>query len=147
MPNEEAWIYDLESGQARRLFEVIGPSSLRIAPNGRSIAYVSDGVVYIRPFPDGGAPIRISPQSGRNPRWRADARELFYIDGTGAIMGVPIGDEGVLAGPVRTILTASAIDAVTTDVGSTDFEPSPDGKLFHVTYSFSDPQPLTVQVS
>jgi len=99
------------------------------------VAYsVRDGV-FLRSFPGAGTPIRVSPASGRYPRWRADARELFYSDTSGAIVAVPIRDDGTLAGPPQTAIAASAVRAVTANARGVDFEPSPDGKKFYVQYA------------
>ena len=64
------------------------------SPDGRWIAYTTDETgqpnVYVQPFPGAGGKQRISPNGGRNPRWRADGRELFYLDATGTMTAVPI---------------------------------------------------------
>ena len=64
------------------------------SPDGQWIAYYTDQTgqqnVYLQPFPRAGAKHRISPNGGRNPRWRADGRELFYLDAAGAMTAVPI---------------------------------------------------------
>ncbi len=64
------------------------------APDGRWIAYVSNEAgqqdVYVQPFPGSGARHRISTNGGRNPRWRADGRELFYLADDATMMAVPI---------------------------------------------------------
>jgi serine/threonine protein kinase len=141
----EAYRYELSTGKSQRLFEIDGTTySLRFAPNGRSIAYESDEVVYLRPFPGDGVPVRVSPQGGRNPRWRADARELYYIDDTGAIVAVPIRDDATVGAPFRIVVTDAAMRAATNSISSVDFEPSPDGKTFHVTYSIVETPSLTL---
>jgi eukaryotic-like serine/threonine-protein kinase len=62
--------------------------------DGRWIAYTTDETgqlnVYIQPFLRAGAKHRISPNGGRNAHWRADGRELFYLDLNGAMTAVPI---------------------------------------------------------
>ena len=64
------------------------------SPDGRWIAYTTDETgqpnVYVQPFPSAGGKHRISPNGGRNPHWRADGRELFYLDATGAMTAVSI---------------------------------------------------------
>ena len=64
------------------------------SPDGRWIAYTTDETgqpnVYVQPFLRAGGKHRISPNGGRNPRWRADGRELFYFDATGTMTAVPI---------------------------------------------------------
>ena len=65
------------------------------SPDGRWIAYTTDETgqpdVYVQPFLRAGKKHRISPNGGRNPHWRADGRELFYLDATGMMTSVSIG--------------------------------------------------------
>ena len=63
------------------------------SPDGRFIAYSSDESgrreIYIRRFPDGGGKLQISTNGGGQPRWRADGRELFYVEAE-TLMAVPV---------------------------------------------------------
>lgn len=71
----------------------------RLSPDGRYVAYQSNVTgrteVYVRSFPDGKREWAVSSRSGRSPRWRRDGMELFYIDGSNAMIAVPVrlGDE------------------------------------------------------
>jgi len=73
------------------------------SPDGRWIAYTTDETgqpnVYVQPFLRAGGKHRISPNGGRNPHWRADGRELFYIDATGTMTAVPIDATDVFGSP------------------------------------------------
>jgi hypothetical protein len=64
------------------------------SPDGRWIAYTTDEAgqpdVYVQPFLRAGGKHRISPNGGRNPHWRANGRELFYLDATGTMTAVSI---------------------------------------------------------
>jgi Tol biopolymer transport system component len=64
------------------------------SPDARWIAYTSDETgqpnVYVQPFLRAGGKHRISPDGGRNPHWRADGKELFYLDAAGTMMAVPM---------------------------------------------------------
>jgi hypothetical protein len=87
------------------------------------------------PFPMRGTQSHlVSLGGGSYPRWRADGRELYYIDATGTLMavtldsgddlrvrGVQIGARGIFArlGPMISGLGA-------------DYAPSPDGATFLV---------------
>ena len=57
----------------------------QVSPDGRWIAYRSDesgrSEVCVQAFPPSGARWTISTEGGREPRWRGDSRELFYLDG------------------------------------------------------------------
>jgi eukaryotic-like serine/threonine-protein kinase len=54
------------------------------SPDGRFLAYCSGesstSEVYVRPFPEG-RKVRISTNSGVQPRWRHDGKELFWVEG------------------------------------------------------------------
>jgi serine/threonine protein kinase/WD40 repeat protein len=53
------------------------------APDSKAMAYVSDASgrleLYVRDFPSGDRPVRISVNGGSNPMWRADGRELYFV--------------------------------------------------------------------
>ena len=73
-PNEEKAVKLLSSGAIE--------SQGQLSPNGQWLAYVSDETgenqVYIRPFPEGSQIWRVSIDGGREPRWRADGKELYF---------------------------------------------------------------------
>jgi Tol biopolymer transport system component len=55
----------------------------RLSPDMRWLAYVSSDTgrneVYVQPFPPTGAKWQISNNGGRQPIWRADGKELFFV--------------------------------------------------------------------
>ena len=57
----------------------------KFSPDGRFVAYCSNESgevgVYVRPFPQGGARWQVSSGEGRQPRWRRDGQEIFYVEG------------------------------------------------------------------
>jgi serine/threonine protein kinase len=67
----------------------------QISPNGRWMAYISNGSdkyeVYVRPFPDVGKGEfwQVSEGGGDSPLWSPEGRELFYRSGD-AVMMVPV---------------------------------------------------------
>ena len=84
------------------------------SPDGRWIAYTTDETgqpnVYVQPFLRAGGKHRISPNGGRNPHWRADGKELFYLDAAGAMTAVPIDlTASSPAGLPRTLFPAEAV--------------------------------------
>ncbi len=56
-----------------------------LSPDGRFLAYCSDqsgeDQVYVRPFPSGEGQWLVSTNSGCQPRWSRDGKELFYVEG------------------------------------------------------------------
>jgi Tol biopolymer transport system component/predicted Ser/Thr protein kinase len=71
-------------------FEEVTP---QFSPDERFIAYVSNesgqSEIYIQAFPQGGNKRRVSVNGGLAPRWRADGKELFYVEG-GTLMATPV---------------------------------------------------------
>jgi Tol biopolymer transport system component len=69
------------------------------SPDGRFIAYSStEGgahQIFVQPFPDvGGGKWPISTRGGREPHWRGDGAELYYMDPAGTLMAVDIALDG-----------------------------------------------------
>ena len=66
------------------------------SPNGRWLAYASSRTgrpeVWVRAYPEG-VPQRISSNGGIEPRWSADGRELYFLQGN-AMMAVAVETEG-----------------------------------------------------
>jgi len=56
-----------------------------LSPNGRWLAYVSDRTgepeVWVQGYPDG-VQVPVSSSGGYEPRWSADGKELFYLQGS-----------------------------------------------------------------
>ena len=111
-------IWALPLSGDRKPFPVIhtefSESQGTFSPNVRWIAYTTDETgepnVYVQPFLRAGGKIRISPNGGRNPHWRADGKELFYIDANGAMTSVSIDAKDILpVGSPKTLFPAGVI--------------------------------------
>jgi len=118
------------------------------SPDGRWIAYTSNETgqpnVYVQPFLRAGGKYRISPNGGRNPHWRADGKELFYLAADGAMTVVTIDlTDAVAAGLPTTLFPAGAVSA------NQAFSVTKDGKRFLVSTRPQDAAatPLTVIVN
>jgi hypothetical protein len=65
----------------------------QFSPNGAWVAYQSNESdrfqVYVQPFPKGQR-IQVSTAGGVQPRWRADGKELFFLDPDYRLMSVPV---------------------------------------------------------
>jgi hypothetical protein len=68
-------------------------ANAQFSPDGRSFAYQSDESgrfeVYVAAYPSG-AKWQVSQDGGIEPRWRADGRELYYVDRDNFITAVEV---------------------------------------------------------
>jgi serine/threonine protein kinase len=74
------------TGERKPMAIVQSPSAEvepQLSPDGRWLAYTSnDGgrnEVYVQPFPSTGAKWQVSNSGGRQPLWRRDGKELFFV--------------------------------------------------------------------
>lgn len=108
-----------------------GVNQLMLSPDATRIAYISSRAgptqqVYVDTFPTfSGNPARISQLGGRHPVWRADGKELFYVDG-GTLMATPIGD------PLTNVGRGVPLFAVSQLPDGRSYAPSADGRRFLV---------------
>ena len=68
------------------------------SPDGKWVAYQSNETgrdeIYVRPFPGPGGVWQISSDGGLSPRWRADAKELYYLGPGSKLMAVGVAVQG-----------------------------------------------------
>jgi eukaryotic-like serine/threonine-protein kinase len=96
---DDMWLLDVEAQSAKLLLST--PSSERdtaFSPDGRWIAYISSETgrpeIYVAAFPGPGGRRQASTAGGRQPKWRADGKELFFLDLGGQLMAVPVRMDG-----------------------------------------------------
>jgi len=73
-----------------------------LSPDGKWLAYISDESgsyeIYVQSFTAegklGAERKRISTNGGVVPNWSSDGKELFYVDGDGRMMAVPVKTSG-----------------------------------------------------
>jgi hypothetical protein len=110
LSNNDIWILPLGGDRQPYPFATSAYNETRsqFSPGGRWVAYTSDETdrneIYVAPFPAApGTPrnaapigkVRVSPNGGTNARWRADGRELFYLESaTGTIMVAEVDGRG-----------------------------------------------------
>ena len=74
----------------------------RLSPDGRWLAYASNETgsfeIYVVPFPNAGdAKWAVSTSGGEEPVWSHSGRELFYRNGLGEMVTVPVETEPTFA--------------------------------------------------
>jgi serine/threonine-protein kinase len=103
------------------------------SPDGRWIAYVSDesgrDEVYVRGFPEPGAPRQVSEGGGREPVWARNGRELFYRLGD-RILAVPVRTGRSFEAGAPRVLFEGPFAGEQETSGSQSYDVSPDGQRF-----------------
>jgi len=113
-----------------------GKATGQISPDGKWVAYESNETgeweVFITTFPTAGGQLQVSRAGGRQPRWRGDGKEIYYLDPHGTLIAVPVTtDPGLSTGPASLLFATysrpyvSSTDLFTYDVSN-------DGKRFLV---------------
>jgi len=114
----------------------------QVSPDGKWLAYASDESgdweVYIAPLPGTGGKLQVSHGGGREPRWRADGKEIFYVSYAGyagmtkRLMAVPVNSGGELSTgtPVFLFQVPGRANVSSTDLFSYDV--TADGQRFLV---------------
>jgi hypothetical protein len=102
--------------------------------------------VFVSPFPGAGGRVQISNGGGAQARWRADGKELYYIDPDKKLMAVSINTkDGKVAAGVPHVLFQTRI--VAPRVVLFQYAVSPDGQRFLInSLPTSGAAPLTVLV-
>ncbi|MGA8223959.1 MAG: protein kinase [Candidatus Acidiferrales bacterium] len=108
-----------------------------ISPDGKWAAYVSDELgnpeVYVTTFPAGAGRWQVSRGGGKEPRWRPDGKEIFYIDPKGVLTAVPVtttADSFSTANPTPLFQVHARAPISSTDIFTYDV--SKDGQRFLV---------------
>ena len=81
-PRDDIGVFALSNAAPPRPFlhTAAGVSDGHLSPDGRWMAYVSLGEVYVTSFSDDAAgPWRISTNGGSQPRWGPNGMELYYL--------------------------------------------------------------------
>jgi eukaryotic-like serine/threonine-protein kinase len=98
--NTDIWLLPID-GQGKPspfLQTPFNETEARFSPDGHWVAYVSNETgsaeVYVTRFPGPGGKWPVSTGGGNYPRWRADGRELFYLERDGRVVAVSVASHG-----------------------------------------------------
>jgi len=121
----------------------------RLSPDGRLLAYISNASgrneVYVTDFPGPGGRWQISSEGvqavNAMPIWARDGHEIYYVDSSGKLVVVPMGNGGeIKPGSPRTILSLPR--------GISAFDIAPDGRFLVLSPIPQDTSPpITVVVN
>jgi eukaryotic-like serine/threonine-protein kinase len=103
-----------------------------ISPDGRWLAYQSNesgqDQVYVRPLnAQSGGRVQVSSTGGTKPVWARNQRELFYIDGAGALTAAPVSITGSFIAGTPTTITSTRYFSATQ---ARSYDVTPDGRRF-----------------
>ena len=118
-PHGDIGVFTVSQAKAESEFlhTPVGVSDGRASPEGRWIAYVSAGEVFVTSFPDRRGKVRISTAGGEQPRWGRDDRELYYLAADRRVMAVTFGQSPQLSHSIPVPLFDAIADnyAITKD--------------------------------
>jgi Tol biopolymer transport system component len=124
----------------------------RFSPDGRWVAYGSNETgqfeVFVLDFPAKGMRLQVSTAGGNEPRWRADGRELFYLDPTGRLMSVDVAYAPTFSlGIPRLVFQTRVFEMGNSPLRR--YAVSADGTRFLMNVPVADarPEPITVVVN
>jgi len=147
---------DNPAGQkpAALLSTPIGETQAQISPDGKWLAYVTGEpgtdqyAVNLRAFGQGAQGTwRVSAPESRaaEPRWRADGKELFYLDGRAyprhKLMAAPISLGATPSIGASTTLFEFTAGTIVPRGNQFAYSPSPDGQRFLVSANAAEAKP------
>jgi len=117
-------------------------SQAQLSPDGRWVAYASNesGIseIYVRPFPTGEGRWKVSIKQSREPRWRGDGKELFYLededypDTNLMVLPVTSGTNGSFSPGAPLMLFKRSLRIRVQDENAFQYAASADGQRFLV---------------
>jgi hypothetical protein len=121
-----------------------------LSPDGRWLAYATNQTgrieVFVQPNPPTGGKRQVSTSGGRQPQWRADGRELFFVSDTRKFFAVDVRESPGridLGTPHPLFDLPAMVNAV-----RNSYSPSRDGRRFLVNELLARaPSPIDVVVN
>ena len=122
-----------------------GFAGTALSPNGRWLAYTSNVTgtveIWVRPYPGPGAAVRVSPDSGTEPVWSRDGRELYYLSGRRMMAAAVSGGPALAIGAPRALFEAR----FATESQPPSYDVAADGRFVMLSRdNDAPPPPVTV---
>jgi eukaryotic-like serine/threonine-protein kinase len=116
-----------------------------ISPDGRWFAYASTQSgsyeVYVIPFQSESQPVRVSLDGAKQPKWRGDSRELFYLN-LNETLAPAAFEDGEVGKPESLFDTA----IVNPEENALEWEVRADGQRFIVSVPADDSATRRIRV-
>jgi Tol biopolymer transport system component len=119
-------LVSVPDGKMTTFLEGGAKRNAQISPDGKWVAYESnetgDWEVFITTFPTAGGKLQVSRSGGRQPRWRGDGKEIYYVDPHLMMVAVPVSTDPALSAgaPVELFETNSRPYISSTDLFTYD---------------------------
>ena len=126
----------------------------RFSPDGRWVVYaagdltgVAHGTLFVQPFPGPGRRRQIA-SSGWQPEWRADGKEIVFVDNTG-VWSVAVDRVGgdLAFGPPQRLFSASLRGPGGPPMAARLLAVSPDGSRFYYPQRIDEPDANVIHVT
>ncbi len=161
-PTFDLWVLPMTG--TRKPFAFLQSSFTKVwgqfSPNGRWVAYESNesgrDEIYVRRFVKPGDAAdstaaqagqwQVSTAGGIYPTWRADGKELFYIDPAGMMMAAPITVTGstVVPGTPVTLFQTNVLGGGNDNAQGRQYDVAPDGRFMINRVLDSAAAPITL---
>jgi hypothetical protein len=149
--NVDVWLITLDEPVVSRplLDADYAESDARFAPNGRWVAYVTQESgrreIALRSLSASAQRAVVTSEGGAQPVWRRDGRELYYVDLKGYFYGIPVhwNSDGTpkFDKPLRLNIPPASFGH-----WGTQYDVSPDGRVFYFMRDNADPPPTEAQI-
>jgi eukaryotic-like serine/threonine-protein kinase len=122
----------------------------QISPDGKWVAYASnesgDWQIYVTTFPGAAGKWQVSRGGGREPRWRGDGKEIFYIGPKDVLTAVEVNEEGTFSSsnPAPLFQSHGRAQISSTDLFSYDV--TKDGQRFLMNRYFKPAKIAPLQI-
>ena len=142
--NWQASLRVINVGDGKSVLELEDQAVGRFSPDGHWLAFCSEdgGQLYVKPFPGPGAQIAISSTGGRDPRWRGDGKELYYLTNDLMLMSVQVS----VSAQQFKVLSSQPLFKVQMPYNAGFYDATRDGQKFLLTMRTAKEQtaPLTL---
>ena len=135
-------------GERKTLPLVVSPATEqqpRLSPDGKWLSYQSNETgtfqIYVRPFPENGARVRVSTEAATEALWNRAGTALYYRDGLGQIVEVKVTTSGGFSiGAHRVVVTGDYL----TDASHASYDLAPDGRFLLLKRAGAEAQTIVV---